>query len=119
MLRFVSFGGASLDLEVFSYVNESDYGTYLEVAEDLNLRIMDIVAAAGSSFAFPSQTTYIEQGQGLDRDRARAAEVQVKEWRERHELCLPSFPREKISEIESTLDYPPDGSATRAGDGRR
>ena len=118
-IRFVSFAGSSLDLEVFSYVNESDYATYLEVAEDLNLRIMDIVAAAGSSFAFPSQTTYIEQGQGLDRDRARAAEVQVKEWRERHELCLPSFPREKISEIESTLDYPPDGSATRAGDGRR
>lgn len=53
------------------------------------------------------------------RNRARAAEVQVKEWRERHELCLPSFPREKISEIESTLDYPPDGAATSAGDGRR
>ncbi|MGA8260915.1 MAG: hypothetical protein WB783_11930 [Arenicellales bacterium] len=35
------------------------------------------------------------------------------------ELCLPSFPREKISEIESTLDYPPDGSATSAGNGRR
>jgi MscS family membrane protein len=117
-IRFAGFGSSSLDLEVFSYVNESDYGAYLEVAEDLNLRIMDIVAAAGSSFALPSQTTYIEPGQGLDRDRARAAEVQVKEWRERHELCLPSFPQEKISEIENTLDYPPDGSATLAGGGQ-
>ncbi len=118
-IRFAGFGSSSLDLEVFSYVNESDYGTYLEIAEDLNLRIMDIVAAAGSSFAFPSQTTYLEQGSGLDRDRARTAEAKVKEWRERHELCLPSFPREKIAELENTLDYPPDGSASGPGPGRR
>ncbi len=117
-IRFTGFGSSSLDLEVFSYVHESDYGAYLEVAEDLNLRIMDIVAAAGSSFAFPSQTTYLE-GPGLDRDRARTAEAKVREWRERHELCLPSFPRERIAEIENTLDYPPDGSASRAGEGHR
>ena len=49
-IRFVGFGSSSLDLEVFSYVNVTDYGEYLEVAEDLNLRIMDIVAAAGSCF---------------------------------------------------------------------
>jgi MscS family membrane protein len=56
-VRFVRFGSSSLDLEVSSYVTVTDYGEYLEVAEDLNLRMMDIVAAAGSSFAFPSQTT--------------------------------------------------------------
>ena len=61
-IRFVGFGNSSLDLEVFSYVTVTDYGEYLEVAEDLNLRIMDIVAAAGSSFALPAQTTYLEAG---------------------------------------------------------
>ena len=105
-IRFAGFGNSSLDLEVFSYVNVTDYGEYLEIAEDLNLRIMDIVAAAGSSLALPSQTTYVEKGRGLDPDRARAAEAQVKEWRERHELWLPRFPREKITEIDNTLEYP-------------
>jgi MscS family membrane protein len=118
-IRFSRFGASSLDLEIFSYVNESDYGAFLEVSEDLNLRIMDIVAAAGSSFALPSQTMYVERGHGLDRERARAAEAKVQEWREQQDLCLPSFPREKIAQIENTLDYPPDGSATLAGDGRR
>jgi hypothetical protein len=78
---------------------------------------MDIVAAAGSSFALPSRTTYVEKGRGLDSERARAAEAQVKEWRERHELWLPRFPREKIIEIDSTLEYPPQSS--NAGAGRR
>jgi MscS family membrane protein len=79
---------------------------------------MDIVAAAGSSFAFPSQTTYLEQGNGLDLDRARAVEVQVQAWRERRELWLPRFPREKIAELDNTLQYPADGSTTGT-EGRR
>jgi MscS family membrane protein len=118
-IRFAGFGNASLDLEVFSYVTVTDYGEYLEVAEDLNLRIMDIVAAAGSSLVFPSQTTYVEEGRGLDPERAQAAEAQVQEWRERRELWLPRLPQEKIAEIENTLEYPPDGSATGTGAGRR
>jgi MscS family membrane protein len=85
-IRFIGFDSSSLTLEVFSYVTVTDYGEYLEVAEDLNLRIMDIVAASGSRFALPSQTTYLEEGRGLDPDRARAVEAQVQEWRERHEL---------------------------------
>ena len=113
-IRFAGFGSSSLDLEVFSYVNVTDYGEYLEIAEDLNLRIMDIVAAAGSSLALPSQTTYLEKGGGLDSDRAQVAEAQVKEWRERHELWLPRFPQEKIIEIDNTLEYPAGGSNTGA-----
>ncbi|HXV84226.1 MAG TPA: mechanosensitive ion channel family protein [Candidatus Binatia bacterium] len=111
-IRFAGFGSSSLDLDVFSYVTVTDYGEYLEIAEDLNLRIMDIVGAAGSSFALPSRTTYVEKWRGFDSDRARAAEEQVKEWRERHELWLPRFPREKIIEIDSTLEYPAQGSNT-------
>jgi MscS family membrane protein len=118
-IRFVGFGTSSLDLEVFSYVTVTDYGEYLEVAEDLNLRIMDIVAAAGTRLAVPAQTTYLEEGRGLDPDRTRAVEAQVQAWRERGELWLPRMPREKIAELNNTLEYPADGAATGMGGGRR
>ena len=59
------------------------------------------------------------KGRGLDPDRARAAEAQVQEWRERRELWLPRFPREKIAELDNTLQYPADGSTTSAERGRR
>jgi MscS family membrane protein len=117
-IRFVGFGESSLDLEVFSYVTVTDYGAYLEVAEDLNLRIMDIIAAAGTALALPAQMTYLNQGVGLDPDRARAVEMQVREWRERGELWLPRFPREKIAELENTLPYPADKSPAGQGIGR-
>lgn len=73
-VRFKSFGASSLDLEIFAYVRTSDWAEYLEIAEDLNLRIMDIVEAAGSGFAFPSTTAYLAQDTGLDAEKVRAAE---------------------------------------------
>jgi len=109
-IRFTEFGEYSLDLDIFAYIDVPNYNKFLEVAEDLNLRIMDIVAKSGSSLAFPSQTTYFERGKGLNEELAREAEAQVKEWRENDELYLPDFPKEKIEELKGSLDYPPTGS---------
>ncbi len=113
-IRFEEFGSSSLNLKIFAYVNVTDYGEFLEVAEDLNLRIMDVVEKAGAGFALPSQTLYVERGKGPDEELAQAAEVQVNEWREQQALYLPNFPPEKISELQGTLDYPPPGSPVPA-----
>ena len=109
-IRFAEFGVYSLDLDIFAYIAVTDAGEFLEVAEDLNLRIMEIVARAGSGFALPSQTTYVENGKGVDEERARTAEGQVKSWREQKALYLPNFPESKIGELHGSLDYPPIGS---------
>ena len=109
-IRFTEFGEYSLDLDIFAYIDVPNYNKFLEVAEDLNLRIMDIIAKSGSSLAVPSQTTYLERGKGLNEELAREAEAQVKKWRKKDELYLPSFPKEKIEELQGSLDYPPTGS---------
>ena len=115
-IRFVEFGPYSLDLEIFAYVDVTDFGEYLEIAEDLNLRIMEVVKEAGSSFAVPTQITYLERGKGLDEGLTRDAEAKVHEWREQNELYLPDFPPEKIAEIKGSLEYPPPGSPkTKSG----
>jgi hypothetical protein len=80
-VRFVGFGAYSLDLEVFAYVRTADYGEFLAIQEDLYLAMMDVVAAAGTSFAFPSQTIYGASDPGLDAERARAAEARAREPR--------------------------------------
>lgn len=71
-IRFLGFGDSSLDLEVFAYVHARDYDEFLRIAEDLNLRIMDLVQEAGTSFAFPSRTLYLRRD-GEDAVRSEAS----------------------------------------------
>jgi MscS family membrane protein len=91
-VRFVGFGTHSLDLEIFAYVLTTSYDEFLAVQEDVYLRIIDIVAASGTGFAFPSQTLYLASDGGLDRAHAQDAEARVRALR-------------------ASLDYPPNGAA--------
>jgi MscS family membrane protein len=110
-VRFIGFGNSSLNLEVFAYVVEKDYGTFLHIQEDLLLRIMDIVEGSGSGFAFPSQTTYLAQDAGMDAGKTQEAILKVRQWREKGELPFPDFSPETIAEINNRLEYPPAESA--------
>jgi MscS family membrane protein len=111
-IRFVNFGAYSLDLEIFAYVQTSDFDEFLAIREDIYLRIMDIVAESGTGFAFPSQTTYLARDQGLDDAKRTAAEAQVEAWRQEGALNLPDFPPETVATLDGTIDYPPRGSAS-------
>jgi MscS family membrane protein len=94
-------------------MSATDYSESLEIAEDLNLRVMDIVGQAGTELAVPSQIQYGVEGKPLDEERVRMAEAHVREWRAQQALYLPNFPPEKIEELKGSLDYPPAGSPDR------
>jgi MscS family membrane protein len=113
-VRFRGFGEYSLDLEVFAYIGVTDYTESLEIAEDLNLRLMDIVSAAGTEFAVPAQVQYSLEGKRFDETRAQAVEKEIKEWKAKQALYLPNFPKEKIAAVKGSLDYPPTGSPQTA-----
>jgi MscS family membrane protein len=112
-IRFVSFGNSSLDLEIFAYVVESAYEPFLAVQEDLLLRVMNIVEAGGSGFAFPSRTVYMAKDGGLDEQRSREAAEAVKKWRDEGELPFPDHRPGRVSQLDGTLEYPPQGSILR------
>jgi MscS family membrane protein len=108
-VRLVDLGAYALELEIFAYVRTQDYNEFLAVREDVYLRIMDIVAQSATGFAFPSQTIY-RGSDGLDPDRARAVEAEVRRWRAEGSLPMPEFPADRIAELRDTIDYPPNGS---------
>jgi hypothetical protein len=62
---------------------------------------------------------YVEQGEGLDRERARSAEAEVARWRDARQLYLPGFPQSEIERMRFTLEYPSSGSPQAAGSPRR
>ena len=109
-VRFIGFGQSSLDVEIFAYVLETVQEAFLAVQEDLLLRVMDLVEAGGSGFAFPSQTLYMAKDGGLDAEKSRKAADTVGRWRDEGELPFPDHTPALVSHLDSTLDYPPKGS---------
>ena len=50
---FAGFGGPSLHIEIFAYVLTSKFQEYVDIREDIFMRVMDIVSATGSKLAAP------------------------------------------------------------------
>jgi MscS family membrane protein len=61
LIRFDRFEDSYLGIFVYAFTNTSDWARYLEIKEDINLKIMEIVEENGASFAFPSQSIYVEK----------------------------------------------------------
>jgi MscS family membrane protein len=61
-VRFTDFDSDAVLVKVNSYLQTVDFSESLEIGEALNLRIMEIVEAAGARFALPGRSLYLEGG---------------------------------------------------------
>ena len=64
-VRFVRIGPDALEVEIFAYLDAAMWSEYLEISEDLNLRILEVVAAAGTSLALPAQNLVVDVKQAV------------------------------------------------------
>lgn len=110
-VRFTGLSENALQLEIFSYVLAKDFDEFLEVQEDLNLRIMQVVAESGSGFALKSQAVYLIQGPELGQEQQAKVEAQVQEWQVNGALDIPKFDPRRITELRGSIIYPPEGSS--------
>jgi MscS family membrane protein len=56
-VRFVGVGEYSLNVEIYAYIRTEDGDEFLKVQQELLLRILDAVAAAGTALALPTQAS--------------------------------------------------------------
>jgi MscS family membrane protein len=60
LVNFNEFGDSALNIFIYAFTNTAQWDQYLDIREDIHLKIIKIVESNGSSFAFPSQSLYIE-----------------------------------------------------------
>ena len=58
-VHLIRFAPSSLEIEIFAYVFARDWVHFLDIQQDLLLRVMDVIEIAGSRMALPAQTTYL------------------------------------------------------------
>ncbi|HBM12597.1 MAG TPA: hypothetical protein DD390_07865, partial [Rhodospirillaceae bacterium] len=59
-VRLDRFNDSSIDFMVYCFTKTTVWGEYLKVKEDLAYAVKAIVEDAGSGFAFPSRSLYLE-----------------------------------------------------------
>lgn len=60
LVNFTNFGASSLDIFVYAFTLTTRWDEYMQIREELLLEFMRRVQDLGLSFAFPSQSVYIE-----------------------------------------------------------
>lgn len=60
LVSFDLFNESSLDIFIYCFTNTTTWSEYLEVRQDVNLKIMAILEDEGISIAFPSRSIYLE-----------------------------------------------------------
>jgi MscS family membrane protein len=68
-VRLLRFAESSLEMEVFAYVSARDWSTFLQIQEDLLIRIRDVIESAGVEIAYPARALYLKET--IDADGAR------------------------------------------------
>ncbi|MCK6649133.1 MAG: mechanosensitive ion channel family protein [Bacteroidia bacterium] len=60
-VRLNEFGSSSINIMVLYFVDTLEYDVYLDVREEINYKIIEIVNAHGSSFAYPTTTVLVKK----------------------------------------------------------
>ena len=62
-VRLEKLNDSSIDILIICFTSTKDWEKYLEIKDDLAVKIKESVEKIGLSFAFPSQSIYIEKTQ--------------------------------------------------------
>jgi MscS family membrane protein len=62
-IYFTEFDNSSLNIFCYYFTKTTNWGEFMSVKEDTNFNIMKIIENNNASFAFPSQSIYIEKGE--------------------------------------------------------
>src|SRR5271165_1632618 len=68
-IRVNDFAGAAFDLELFAYARTGDWMQFTAIRQDVILKIAEIVEAAGTRFAGPTQLTYLARDMSIEPEK--------------------------------------------------
>jgi len=88
-IRVANFAGAAFELELWAYGKTGDWTEFTAIRQDVILKIAEIVEAAGTRLAAPTQLTYLSGDAGIDADKANDGVRRVTELRTSDSFRFP------------------------------
>ena len=60
-VKFENISANGMDVLIIAYINETNYGKFLEIKEQINYAIMTILQNQGVELAYNTQTVYVKK----------------------------------------------------------
>jgi len=75
--HFSKIGAASFDFESVYIMKTADYGKFMDVQQDINLRLLEALEREGIKFAFPTQRLWLEGENRMRSELISSAHAEV------------------------------------------
>jgi small-conductance mechanosensitive channel len=59
--HFANYGDFSLNFEVVYYVESREYNVFMDINQNINLKLFEAFANKGIEFAYPTQTLFLNK----------------------------------------------------------
>ncbi len=108
-IRLSDIAAATAIIRLDADIMTRDYQEYLAVAEDLNLRIIEIVHQNGAIFSGPGQVLQLRDFQQASVDKLAEVDAKLEVWRQGDGLPFPDLSDNEKQRLKNTLAYPDKG----------
>jgi MscS family membrane protein len=110
-VRLEKIAAATAVIRIDAGVNTTDYQRYLAVAEDLNLRMIELVHDAGAVFSGPGQVLQLRDFYRASEDTMTDIEAQLNEWRGSEKLPFPDYTDAEKAALHGAIQLPDRGES--------
>jgi MscS family membrane protein len=105
-IRLEKIIAANAIIRIDAGIATTDYQRFLAVAEDLNLRIIELVHAAGAVFSGPGQVLQIREFHRAPEDTLADVETQLERWRSEDSPRFPDLKEEDKARLAASIGLP-------------
>ena len=105
-IRLADIQAATAVMRLDAGILTRDYQEYLAVAEDLNLRIIEIVHQNGAIFSGPGQVLQIRDFQQAGDEKLEEVQAKLEVWRQGDGLPFPDLSDQEKQQLKGSLEYP-------------
>ncbi|MEM1405028.1 MAG: mechanosensitive ion channel domain-containing protein [Pseudomonadota bacterium] len=105
-IRLEKIEAATAVIRIDSGVQTTDFQRYLAVAEDLNLRMIELVHEAGAVFSGPGQVLQVRDFYRASEETIDGIHSQLQQWQDQDALPFPDYTPKEKTELHAAITLP-------------
>jgi MscS family membrane protein len=105
-IRLEKVAAATAVIRIDAGINTTDYQHFLAAAEDLNLRMIELVHDAGAVFSGPGQVLQLRDFYQASDEKMSEVHAQLDSWKSEEKLPFPDYTEAEKAALRGAIELP-------------